>query len=157
MKHALKNIDPQQSMNEREHIEKIKRHILEIGDKINDHLTAYSDPEKIKEWRNYLWVFVSKFTSTWSWQRIKDLYKKFALLRDDEDQLQTSSSSSYMSGGQRMLNNSQTPNMKSSGYHRGSGNTPSSGFHGSGGYGGGRGPPDNRRDTPSSSYQKYKK
>lgn len=84
MKNALKNIDPKESLNEREHIDKIKRHILEIGDKINDHLTAYSDPEKIKEWRNYLWVFVSKFTSSWSWERIRNLYKKFANSRDDE-------------------------------------------------------------------------
>lgn len=86
VKKALKNIDmPKEggNLNERDHIERIKPNILEIGDTINDHLTMYSDPDKIKLWRNYLWVFVAKFTSNWSWERIKNLYKKFSESRDD--------------------------------------------------------------------------
>lgn len=167
MKNALKNIDPQGSMNEREHIQKIKNHILEIGDKINDHLTAYSDPEKIKEWRNYLWVFVAKFTSTWSWQRIKDLYKKFAMSRDDELALLSPGpnplgisrdpNSSYQSSYNQ--HSSQTPSSTNNSYRMGSSNAQ---FSSPGGYGASSsrpGPPNSadRRDHSSSYHNKYKK
>lgn len=141
VKNALKNIDPPNSLSERERIDRIKRHILEIGDKINDHLTAYSDPERIKEWRNYLWVFVAKFTSTWSWERIKDLYKKFAVSRDHE--LFDGNKPVSLLGG-----NPTTSGNKSTGDHRTGAASNSGGFHG--GYGGRSG---DRRDN----YHNYKK
>jgi hypothetical protein len=85
VKKALKNIYIiEDTSKEKDHLELIQRYLLEIGDKINDYLTMYSDPEKINKWRNYLWVFVSKFTSSWTYERIKNLYKKFAKSRDEE-------------------------------------------------------------------------
>ena len=79
---ALKNIDVKGSnISEKDQIEKIKKHLLEIGDKISDCLIKYSDPDKIKLWRNYLWIFVSKFT-TWSAERLKNVYKKLSKSRN---------------------------------------------------------------------------
>ena len=84
VKKALKRIDIKEAcITEKEHLAKIKRYLLEIGDTINDHLTTYSDPEKIKEWRTFLWIFVSKFTS-WDSERLKNLFKKFDSSRDEE-------------------------------------------------------------------------
>lgn len=151
VKNALKNIDPPGGLSEREHIERIKRHILEIGDKINDHLTAYSDPEKIKEWRNYLWVFVAKFTSTWSWQRIKDLYKKFAMSRDDELLYGNKPPLSLLSATPQNMNlassSSASKSMSGPGQHRGPHNFNSP-------YAGRSLDPRDRREN-SSNYHKY--
>lgn len=123
VKKALKNIDIRETnLSEKDHLEKIKKHLLEIGDKINDHLTLYSDPEKIKLWRNYLWVFVSKFTSSWNWEKIKNLYKKFANTRDEElykpvdyknySNANSSSNSAHYSGGNSSSSSSHYNNSK---------------------------------------------
>ncbi len=94
VKKALKNIDIKEAnISEKDHLEKVKRHLLEIGDKINDHLSIYTDPDKIKEWRNYLWYFVSKFT-TMNFERLKNLYRKFASTRDQDEMNKSFSSTS---------------------------------------------------------------
>ena len=94
VKHALKNIDVKLDASrsshaslasDKEHLERLRRHLLEIGDKINDNLSRYTDPDKISEWRNYLWIFVSKFTSTINYKRLKSLYRKFANSRDEDE------------------------------------------------------------------------
>lgn len=91
VRRALKNIDVKgSSISEKDQIDRIKKHLLEIGDKISDSLTKYSDPDKIKEWRNYLWIFVSKFT-TWSSERLKNVYKKLSKSRDTKLSMSQSS------------------------------------------------------------------
>jgi len=83
VKRALKNIDVKETGISDEHeMDKIKRHLLEIGDRINECVSRYSDPELIKEWRTNLWIFVSKFT-TWTPDRLKNVFKKLAKSRDD--------------------------------------------------------------------------
>ena len=83
VKHALKNIDVKETgINDEHEMDKIKRHLLEIGDRINECLSRYSDPDLIKDWRTNLWIFVSKFT-TWTPDRLKNVFKKLAKTRDD--------------------------------------------------------------------------
>jgi chromodomain-helicase-DNA-binding protein 1 len=122
VKKALKNIDVKDGKIEKEDFERVKRHLLEIGDKINDHLTKYSDANKIKEWRNNLWIFVSKFT-TMSYDRLKQLYIKFASTRDQEEinkQMTSSISSGGNSGNNNSSNryNSATSHNNSSSYNK---------------------------------------
>ena len=108
---ALKNIDVKGSnIPEKDQVEKIKKHLLEIGDKINDCLSRYSDPDKIKQWRNYLWIFVSKFT-TWSAERLKTVYKKLSKTRDAKINTTTLSSTSKSQDDrdlQKQIQNSHT-------------------------------------------------
>jgi hypothetical protein len=111
VKRALKNIDiKESSLSEKDPLERIKKHLLEIGDVINDYLSTYSDPDKIKEWRSYLWIFVSKFT-TWNSERLKNLYKKFANSREEEE---LNKSENYKNN----YNDNKSPYIKSS-YNQG--------------------------------------
>lgn len=99
VKRALKDINIIESSNaltDKTHLDQVRRLVLDIGDKINDHLASYSDLEKINKWRNYLWAFVAKFTTSWNFERIKNLYKKFAKHRDDEQLNNNNSSSNTM-------------------------------------------------------------
>ena len=112
VKKALKNIDKIKEMgvSEKDNTEKVKS-LLEIGDLINDHLGAFNDPKKINEWRNFLWIFVAKFT-TWDFERLKNLYKRFASNRDEEAEEQQQRSSVNIN---RSLNsNSSMLNSRSS-------------------------------------------
>jgi hypothetical protein len=81
VKKALKNLDVKE---DKDHVEKMRLYLLEIGDTINEYLSSFSDPEKIKEWRNFLWTFVAKFT-TWDSERLKNVYRKFANTRDEHE------------------------------------------------------------------------
>ena len=111
MKKALKNIDKikDASVSEKDNAEKIKS-LLEIGDLINDHLGTFNDPKKINEWRNFLWIFVAKFTP-WDSERLKNLYKRFASTRDEEVEEQQNRSSL---GGNNANRYSSTSNSNTS-------------------------------------------
>lgn len=47
---------------------------MKIGNRIDECLSEYTDPIKIKEWRSSLWYFVSKFTED-SASKLFKLYK----------------------------------------------------------------------------------
>ncbi|XP_065323644.1 chromodomain-helicase-DNA-binding protein 1-like [Gordionus sp. m RMFG-2023] len=64
VKKALKQLDNNQALQSKtSQIHHIKACLLVIGNHIQLCEKEYADqPKKMKEWRNYLWVFVSKFT-----------------------------------------------------------------------------------------------
>lgn len=52
VKRALKRLDrPEEGLNEREQLNHTRTCLLKIGDRINECLVEFNDPEKIKEWR----------------------------------------------------------------------------------------------------------
>jgi len=114
VKKALKNIDKikESGVSEKDNSEKIKS-LLEIGDLINDHLGAFNDPKKITEWRNFLWIFVAKFTP-WDSERLKNLYKRFANSRDEESEEQQQKSTQYSSNKSLNSNSSSLSHRPSS-------------------------------------------
>ncbi|KAG8189231.1 hypothetical protein JTE90_013761 [Oedothorax gibbosus] len=57
--------------NEEEKSKRFAQYLLKIGRKISELLKSYKEPEKVKEWRSNLWIFVSNFTE----QNAKQLYK----------------------------------------------------------------------------------
>ncbi|XP_022239171.1 chromodomain-helicase-DNA-binding protein 1-like [Limulus polyphemus] len=74
VKKALKQIDnPDQNLEKEEQLRHTRQCLLKIGDRIKECLAELNDAEKIKEWRNYLWTFVSKFTEF----NAKKLYKLY--------------------------------------------------------------------------------
>lgn len=73
VKRALKQLDPQdRSLTRDEQIRQIRRCLVKIGDRINECLEEYPH-DKARQWRSYLWAFVSKFTDLES----KQLYKLY--------------------------------------------------------------------------------
>ncbi|XP_065334044.1 chromodomain-helicase-DNA-binding protein 1 isoform X2 [Cloeon dipterum] len=58
---ALGIIDKKSSQEEL--VKKVKNCLLEVGAQIKRCLSEHKDPEKIKEWKEYLWEFSSQFTS----------------------------------------------------------------------------------------------
>ncbi|XP_035226982.1 chromodomain-helicase-DNA-binding protein 1-like isoform X2 [Stegodyphus dumicola] len=60
-----------EEFNADEREKRFAQYLLKIGRKISEILKGYKDPEKVKAWRSYLWIFVSKFTE----QNAKQLYK----------------------------------------------------------------------------------
>ncbi|KAF7287502.1 hypothetical protein GWI33_001462 [Rhynchophorus ferrugineus] len=76
VKKALKALDnPDQSMSETEQVQHTRECLIQIGEQINNCLSNYSDPDKIKEWRSNLWYFVSKFTE-YDAKKLYQLYKR---------------------------------------------------------------------------------
>ncbi|CAH1797458.1 unnamed protein product [Owenia fusiformis] len=84
VKKALKQLDnPEAGLSERDQLDHTRKCLLKIGDRINECLTKAKDPEKIKEWRSFLWVFVSKFTEHDA-RKLHKLYKHAVKKRDSE-------------------------------------------------------------------------
>ena len=51
-KKALRALDrPDESLSPQERAVLIKKCLIEIGEQIDQHLSQYKDPEKVKEWR----------------------------------------------------------------------------------------------------------
>ena len=120
---ALKNIDVKGSnISEKDQVEKIKKHLLEIGDRINECLSRYSDPDRIKQWRNYLWIFVSKFT-TWSAERLKTVYKKLSKSRDAKVNTTAVKSQDDRDSYKPIQNSNARSNIKNEIYSNNSNNT----------------------------------
>lgn len=75
VKKALKALDkPDQNLSEQEQVAYTRTCLLNIGRQIDECLTAYKEPEKIKEWQSNLWYFVSKFTE-FDAKKLFKLYK----------------------------------------------------------------------------------
>jgi len=84
MKKILKQLsDPDASLNEKEQVVFIRDILLKIGDHIGTCMEAFSDPEKIKHWREKLWLFVSNFT-TLNHSKLRKLYKGACKKRDTD-------------------------------------------------------------------------
>ncbi|XP_050400629.1 chromodomain-helicase-DNA-binding protein 1 isoform X1 [Patella vulgata] len=75
VKKALKQLDnPEDGLNEKEQINHMKSCLLKIGDRIAECLERINDQERIRLWRNYLWLFVSRFTELDA-SKLHKLYK----------------------------------------------------------------------------------
>ena len=60
VKKALKALDkPDQSMSESEQVQHTQQCLLNIGEHIDKCLTTIQDPEKLREWRKYVFHFYS--------------------------------------------------------------------------------------------------
>ncbi|XP_065078921.1 chromodomain-helicase-DNA-binding protein 1 isoform X3 [Ochlerotatus camptorhynchus] len=84
VKKALKTLDnPDQTLPPQEQVNQTRACLLSIGNQINQCLSVFKDPEKVKEWRSNLWYFVSKFTE-FDAKKLFKLYKH-ALKRSEGD------------------------------------------------------------------------
>ncbi|XP_045216418.2 chromodomain-helicase-DNA-binding protein 1-like isoform X4 [Mercenaria mercenaria] len=84
VKRSLKRLDnPEEGLSDRDQVIHTRQCLLKIGDRINECLADMNDPEKIKQWRFYLWIFVSKFTE-FDAKKLHKLYKHALKKRDDE-------------------------------------------------------------------------
>ncbi|BFY98699.1 hypothetical protein BsWGS_01740 [Bradybaena similaris] len=84
LKKVLKQLsEPDESLDEKEQVAFIRSILLKIGDHINVCIDEFSDPEKIKFWRDNLWLFVSNFT-TLNHNKLRKLYKGASKKRDNQ-------------------------------------------------------------------------
>ncbi|GFS24820.1 chromodomain-helicase-DNA-binding protein 1, partial [Elysia marginata] len=85
LKKVLKQLsEPDDSLDEKEQVAFIRAILLKIGDHINTCIESFSDPEKIKFWRDNLWLFVSNFT-TLNHNKLRKLYKGACKKRDNDE------------------------------------------------------------------------
>ncbi|XP_059619215.1 chromodomain-helicase-DNA-binding protein 1 isoform X2 [Phlebotomus argentipes] len=85
VKKALKALDnPDQSLSTQEQVNHTRACLLSIGKQIDECLSQYRDPDKVKEWRSNLWYFVSKFTE-FDAKKLFKLYKHALKKNDDKD------------------------------------------------------------------------
>lgn len=83
VKKALKALDnPDQSLSTQEQVNHTRACLVSIGNQIDVCLSAYKEPDKIKEWRSNLWYFVSKFTE-FDAKKLFKLYKHAAAKNSD--------------------------------------------------------------------------
>ncbi|XP_055685327.1 chromodomain-helicase-DNA-binding protein 1 [Lutzomyia longipalpis] len=93
VKKALKALDnPDQTLSTQEQVNHTRTCLLNIGKQIDECLSQYRDPDKVKEWRSNLWYFVSKFTE-FDAKKLFKLYKH-ALKKNDEKPLESSETNS---------------------------------------------------------------
>lgn len=65
VKKALKALDnPDESLNEQDQVSHTRQCLLQIGDQINNCLNEYKDPEKVKEWRRLVQLWIYKINSS---------------------------------------------------------------------------------------------
>ncbi|KAH9500964.1 transcriptional regulator [Bulinus truncatus] len=84
LKKVLKQLsEPDESLGEKEQVAFIRSILLKIGDHINVCIEEFSDPEKIKFWRDNLWLFVSNFT-TLNHNKLRKLYKGACKKREND-------------------------------------------------------------------------
>ncbi|XP_052277549.1 chromodomain-helicase-DNA-binding protein 1-like isoform X3 [Dreissena polymorpha] len=92
VKRSLKRLDnPEEGLSDRDQVMHTQQCLLKIGDRINECLADMNNPEKIKQWRCYLWNFVSKFTE-FDARKLHKLYKHALKKRDMERDKDESSS-----------------------------------------------------------------
>ncbi|GAB0096804.1 DNA helicase [Sergentomyia squamirostris] len=85
VKKALKALDnPDQTLSTQEQVNHTRACLLSIGKQIDECLSQYRDPDKVKEWRSNLWYFVSKFTE-FDAKKLFKLYKHALKKNDDTD------------------------------------------------------------------------
>lgn len=90
VKRALKRLDnPDEGLSEKEQVIHTRHCLLKIGDRINECMADYNDPEIIKQWRSYLWTFVSKFTE-FDAKKLHKLYKHAYRKREEEKEKEES-------------------------------------------------------------------
>ncbi|KAL3867259.1 hypothetical protein ACJMK2_044474 [Sinanodonta woodiana] len=95
VKRALKRLDnPEEGLSEKEQIIHTRQCLLKIGDRINEYLSDFNDPDKIKQWRCYLWIFVSKFTE-FDAKKLHKLYKHAVKKREEEKEKEEEKSHSH--------------------------------------------------------------
>ncbi|XP_048736383.2 chromodomain-helicase-DNA-binding protein 1-like isoform X3 [Ostrea edulis] len=86
VKKALKRLDnPDEGLSDREQLVHTRQCLLKIGDRINECMAHYNDPEVIKQWRSFLWIFVSKFTE-FDAKKLHKLYKHAHRRREEEQE-----------------------------------------------------------------------
>lgn len=86
VKRALKRLDnPDEGMSDKEQLVHTRQCLLKIGDRINECMGHYNDPEVIKQWRSFLWIFVSKFTE-FDAKKLHKLYKHAYRRREEEQE-----------------------------------------------------------------------
>ncbi|XP_022330657.2 chromodomain-helicase-DNA-binding protein 1-like isoform X3 [Crassostrea virginica] len=86
VKRALKRLDnPDEGMSDKEQLIHTRQCLLKIGDRINECMGHYNDPEVIKQWRSFLWIFVSKFTE-FDAKKLHKLYKHAYRKREEEQE-----------------------------------------------------------------------
>ncbi|CAI9733833.1 chromodomain-helicase-DNA-binding protein 1-like isoform X2 [Octopus vulgaris] len=86
VKKSLKQLsNPDDSLSEKELMNQTRQCLLKIGDHIHDRLAGYNNPERIKEWRNYLWIFVSEFAEA-SPKKLYKLYRTAVKKREEEQE-----------------------------------------------------------------------
>lgn len=73
------NLEDDREKSEDEKSKRFSQYLLKIGIKISEILKSYSDPEKVKEWRSNLWIFVSNFTD----HNAKQLYRIYRQAMSD--------------------------------------------------------------------------
>ena len=57
VKRSLKRLDhPEEGLTERDQVIHTRQCLLKIGDRINECLTEMNDPEKIRQWRWYVFL-----------------------------------------------------------------------------------------------------
>lgn len=84
VKRSLKRLDnPEEGLTDRDQVVHTRQCLLKIGDRINECLSEMNDPEKIKQWRCYLWIFVSKFTE-FDAKKLHKLFKHYLKKREEE-------------------------------------------------------------------------
>nr|XP_006823398.1 PREDICTED: LOW QUALITY PROTEIN: chromodomain-helicase-DNA-binding protein 2-like [Saccoglossus kowalevskii] len=103
VKKALKQLDnPPAEVSEKEQLNHTRQCLLKIGDRIMDCIDDFKDnPTKMREWKSYLWTFVSKFTE-FDARKLYRLYKHAVKKREEErGEEHTSHSQSSISSKKR--------------------------------------------------------
>lgn len=101
VKKSLKELgNPDSSLSDKELVLHMKQCLLKIGNRISEILSEYKDPVKIKEWRSYLWVFVSKFTE-FPAERLYKIYKH-ALKKQEDSETRQRTSAQEMAGSSQL-------------------------------------------------------
>lgn len=91
VKKALKALDnPDKSLSKADKISHTRACLVSIGKQIEQCLSVYKEPEKIKEWRSNLWHFVSKFTDS----DARDLFKLYRHVVKNESDSKSSATTS---------------------------------------------------------------
>uniref|UniRef100_A0A2C9JCR5 Uncharacterized protein n=2 Tax=Biomphalaria glabrata TaxID=6526 RepID=A0A2C9JCR5_BIOGL len=100
LKKVLKQLsEPDESLSEKEQVAFIRSILLKLGDHINTCIEELSDPEKIKFWRDSLWLFVSNFT-TLNHNKLRKLYKGACKKRENDKQDQKEDTDSKLKNHQ---------------------------------------------------------
>ncbi|XP_041371367.1 chromodomain-helicase-DNA-binding protein 1-like isoform X2 [Gigantopelta aegis] len=86
VKRALNQLDhPEDGLTEKEQIMHMRRCLLKVGDHIHEYLGKMTDPDLIKKWRNFLWMFVARFTEL-DHIKLHKLYKHAVKKRGDVEE-----------------------------------------------------------------------
>ncbi|XP_041464759.1 chromodomain-helicase-DNA-binding protein 2-like isoform X3 [Lytechinus variegatus] len=85
VKRALKLLDnPPEDVSEREQLNHTRQCLLKIGDRINECIQEFNDPDKIQEWKGDLWTFVAMFTE-FDAKKLYRLYRHAHKKREEDE------------------------------------------------------------------------